>query len=183
MIETVVYVGVSLDGFIACKDGSVDWLPDPPEGEDLGWAEFFGSIDAIVMGRATFEVVLDFGVWHYGDTPVIVLSRTMTGIPEHLEGKAELSQLAPEPLLQQLAARGHRRVYVDGGRVVQSFLAEDRVDELVLTTVPMLLGEGIALFGRLEASLAWELVSSESLPGGLVQSRYRRARDCVAPTS
>ena len=114
---------------------------------------------------------------------MIVLCRTMTGIPEHLEGKAELSQLAPEPLLQHLAARGHRRVYVDGGRVVQSFLAEDRVDELVLTTVPMLLGEGIALFGRLEASLAWELVSSESLPGGLVQSRYRRARDCVAPTS
>ncbi|MHC4846876.1 MAG: dihydrofolate reductase family protein [Planctomycetota bacterium] len=174
MIETVVYVGVSLDGFLARKDGSVDWLPDPPEGEDFGWAEFFGSIDAIVMGRATFEVVLEFGVWHYADTPVIVLSRTMTGIPEHLAGKAELSQLAPGPLLEQLAARGHRRVYVDGGRVVQSFLAEDRVDELILTTVPMLLGEGIPLFGALEASLTWELVSSETLAGGLVQSRYRR---------
>jgi len=174
MLETVVYVAVSLDGFIARKDGSVDWLPDPPEGEDFGWAEFFGSVDAIVMGRATFEVVLNFGVWHYGDTPVTVVSRTMTGIPKHLEAKAELSQLAPEPLLQQLAARGHRRVYVDGGRVVQSFLAEDRIDELVLTTVPMLLGEGIPLFGALKASLTWDLVSSETLSGGLVQSRYRR---------
>lgn len=174
MLETVVYVAVSLDGFIARQDGSVDWLPDPPEGEDFGWAEFFGAIDAIVMGRATFEVVLNFGVWHYGDTPVTVLSRTMTKIPEHLETKASLSQLAPGPLLQQLAARGHRRVYVDGGRVVQSFLAEDRIDELILTTVPMLLGDGIPLFGPLEASLVWELASSETLSGGLVQSRYRR---------
>lgn len=176
MLETVVYVGVSLDGFIARKDGSVDWLPDPPEGEDFGWAKFFGSIDAIVMGRATFEVVLGFGAWHYGDTPVTVLSRTMTAIPRPFEAKAELSQLAPEPLLQLLAARGHRRVYVDGGRVVQSFLEQDRIDELILTIVPTLLGEGIPLFGPLEASLAWDLVSSETLSGGLVQTRYRRRR-------
>jgi len=176
MLETVVYVATSLDGFIARKDGSVDWLPEPPEGDDFGWAEFIGAIDAIVMGRTTFEQVLTFGVWPYEGTPLTVLSRTLSGVPEPLVGKAEISALAPGALLEELAARGCRRVYVDGGSVVQSLLREDRIDELILTTVPVLLGEGIPLFGKLESSLAWEMTATEELAGGLVKSRYRRAR-------
>ena len=174
MTETVVYVAASIDGFIARPDGDVDWLPSPPEGEDFGWAEFIANIDAIVMGRATFEKVLTFGSWPYEGTPLTVLSRTLREIPAHLEGKAALSTLAPAALLEELAASGHRRIYVDGGSLVQSFLREDLIDELIVTTVPVLLGMGIPLFGQMARTLDWDLVSSKQLFGGLVQNHYRR---------
>ena len=176
MIETVVYVATSLDGFIARPDGAIDWLPTPPEGEDFGWADFIAGIDAIVMGRKTFEQVLTFGAWPYEGTPLVVMSRTLTELPPQLEGKATLSALEPRVLLEQLETDGHRRVYVDGGSVVQSFLRVDGIDELIVTTVPVLLGTGIPLFGPVASDLSWSLVSSEQLFGGLVQSRYRRNR-------
>jgi len=176
MPQTVVYVATSLDGYIARPDGALDWLPSPPEGEDFGWAEFIAGIDAIVMGRNTFDQVLTFGTWPYEGTPLVVLSRTLTGVPEQLAGKATVSALEPRALLEQLEAEGHRRVYVDGGSVVQSFLRVDGIDELIVTTVPVLIGNGIPLFGALESDLSWSLVASEQLFGGLVQSCYRRKR-------
>ena len=172
--ETVVYVAASLDGFIAREDGGFDWLPTPPEGEDYGWAAFIADIDAIVMGRKTFEQVLSFGVWPYEGTPLVVLTSTLESVPSHLEGKAECLALELPALLAELARRGHRRVYVDGGQTVRSLLHEELVDELVVTTIPVLIGSGIPLFGPLRRDQVWRHLGTETLGDGLVRSRYRR---------
>jgi dihydrofolate reductase len=173
---TVAYVGTSLDGFIARPDGDVSWLPPPAEGQDYGWSEFIATIDALVMGRATFEKVLSFGGWPYEGTPVYALSQTLEGVPQRLEGKAEVSSLAPHPLMQRLAAVGHDRIYVDGGRIIQSFLRADLLDEIVVTTAPILIGKGIPLFGSIDADMPWEHLSTQTYDGGLVKSSYRRKR-------
>lgn len=171
---TTIYIATSLDGFIARPDGAIDWLGQPVEGEDYGWAEFIATIDAIVMGRVTFEQVLEFGEWPYEGTPLIVLSTTMKAVPEHLVSKVEISSSAPSDLLQELAERGCRRVYIDGGKTLQSFLRDDLLDELVLNTIPVLIGQGLPCFGPLDADLEWEHHSTRVSPKGLVMSRYRR---------
>ena len=176
--ETVVYCGTSLDGFIARPDGAIDWLSsgDEPEGEDYGFAEFMATVDAIVMGRNTFELLLTFSSWPYGATPLFVLSSTLKDVPESAKGKAEVTSLAPLALLESLAARGVRRAYVDGGKTVQSFLRADLIDELVLTRLPILIGEGIPLFGPTGRDLRWSHEGTKVYDPGLVRSRYRRVR-------
>jgi dihydrofolate reductase len=172
--ESVVYIATSLDGFIARSDGGIDWLPTPPEGEDFGWAAFIADIDAIVMGRKTFETVLSFGIWPYEGTPLFVLSSTLSAVPEHLAGKAECLCLEPTALMAHLAERGYRRIYVDGGQTIQGLLREGLLDELIVTTIPVLIGSGIPLFGALPADIVWRHLGTETLTGGLVRSRYRR---------
>jgi dihydrofolate reductase len=174
--ETVVYIATSLDGYIARPDGAIDWLGEPEEGEDYGWAEFIVTVDAIIMGRTTFEQVLTFGAWPYEGVSLVVFSSTMTSVPEHLEGRAEVSAKAPGDLLQELHNRGFRRVYVDGGKTIRSFMAADLIDELIITTIPVLIGQGIPLFGAQDADVAWEHVSTETFKRGLVKNRYRRRR-------
>lgn len=171
--DMVAYIATSLDGFIARTDGGIDWLPSPPEGEDFGWSEFIADIDAIVMGRKTFEQVLSFGVWPYEGTPLFVLSSTLSEVPEHLAGKAECVCLEPDELMTYLSERGHRRVYVDGGQTIQSLLRGGLLDELIVTTIPVLIGSGIPLFGALEGDVSWHHLETETLLGGLVRSRYR----------
>lgn len=173
---TVGYVATSLDGFIARPDGALDWLGQPEEGEDHGWASFIATVDTIVMGRATFEKVLSFDAWPYEGTPLLVLSRTLKSIPEHLQGKAEICALDPDALMQAMAEKGCERVYVDGGKTIQSFLRADLIDELVITRIPVLIGRGIPLFGALDTDLAWEHLTTETLAKGLVKSAYRRSR-------
>ena len=170
-----VYIAQSLDGFIAGPGGDLDWLHEVEvqPGEDLGFADFMSGIDALVMGRRTFEQVLAFGQWPY-DKPVFVLSTRGVSIPERLEGKVELLSGAPETVVATLGERGMERLYVDGGAVVQSFLRAGLIDEMVVTTVPILLGGGVPLFGELEGYVRFELVASEVLLGSLVKSRYRR---------
>lgn len=174
---TVVYCAVSLDGYIARPDGDVGWLGEGLPNEDYGWSEFIPDIDHILMGRATFEKVVEFGSWHYGDTPLTVLSTTLSEIPESFADKADVASAPPRELLERLAALGARRVYVDGGATVQSFLAEDLIDELVLTTVPVLIGAGIPLFGALPGDLRWKHESTRTFPDGLVKNRYSRNRE------
>jgi dihydrofolate reductase len=178
--STVVYVATSIDGFIARPDGGLDWLEPPggePDEETLAlWAQFLGSIDHMVMGRKTFDTVLGFGEWPYDGVHVTVLSRTLQAVPAHLSDRADVSALAPRDLLRHLADQGRERVYVDGGQVIQGFLGEDLVDELILTRIPVLLGTGIPLFGDLEADLRWDHVDTRILAGGLVQTRYQRRR-------
>jgi dihydrofolate reductase len=176
MPDAVVYLATSLDGYIAGPSGELDWLPDAPEGSDLGFAEFIASVDALAMGRNTFETVLTFGGWPYEGTPVLVLSRTLIDVPERLAGKAEVSALAPAALLEELGTRGCKRVYIDGGRVIQSFLADDLVQEMILTLIPVVLGRGIPLFAPMDRKLDWDLVSSTVVGQGLVQLRYCRKR-------
>lgn len=169
---------MSLDGYIARLDGDVAWLGEGIPDEDYGWSEFIPNIDHILMGRGTFEKLLEFGIdtWPYGDTPMTVLSTTLADIPEPFTEKAGLANASPSALLEELQALGARRVYVDGGKTVQRFLAEDLIDELILTTIPVLIGEGIPLFGSVPRDLRWTYESTRSFPDGLVKNRYARDR-------
>ncbi len=173
-----VFVATSLDGFIARRDGGVDWLDEVPNPEhsDFGYFEFMSGIDALVMGRNTFEKVLTFGRWPY-DKPVFVLSRSLSGVPPELEGKAAIVDDSPRSLVENLAAKGYRRLYVDGGKVMQSFLQDDLVDEMIISRVPVLLGDGVPLFGTLTESLQFEHEKTEVFSETLVQSTYTRIRE------
>ncbi len=175
-----VFIATSLDGFIARRDGSIDWLERAnttiPPGEDCGFAAFMDGIDAIVMGRNTFDVARAFPEWLYGTTPLVVLSRTLTQLPEGTPATVSLSSKSPSDLVAELAARGLRRLYIDGGLTVQSFLAAGLIDEIVITTIPVLLGNGLPLFGSLPDDVWLEHVSTEAYEFGFVQSRYRVVR-------
>lgn len=178
--STVVYVATSIEGYIARPDGGLDWLGSPDEEPDeeiqASWVDFIGSVDHMVMGRKTFEKVLELGAWPYEDVSVTVLSKTMGGVPDHLLGKVDISALEPSALLVRLSGLNRRRVYVDGGQVIRSFLRADLIDELIITTIPVLLGAGIPLFGKLDDDLTWEHTRTQTFQGGLVQVGYRRCR-------
>lgn len=175
MITGHVFIAVSLDGYIARPDGDIGWLlerDDPTE--DHGYADFIADKDMIVMGRGSYEKVLTFGAWSY-DRPVLVLSKQLAGtpVPEALQGKVRFSDLAPAEAMMELERQGVRRVYVDGGQLLQSFLRHRLIDDMVITTVPVLIGAGRPLFGPLSQDVDLTLVSSHHFPSGLVQSTYR----------
>ncbi|OZV03404.1 deaminase [Enterobacter cloacae] len=175
MVTTHVFIAVSLDGYIARENDDIDWLlqrDDPTE--DHGYTAFIADKEWIVMGRGSYEKVVTFDTWPY-DRPVLVLSRQLadTPVPEALKGKVQFSRRAPKEVLDDLVAQNVHRVYLDGGRVIQSFLREGLVADMVITTVPVLLGSGKPLFGALPRDIDLTLVSSRSFPSGLVQSHYR----------
>jgi dihydrofolate reductase len=177
MRTTTVYIATSLDGYIATADGGLDWLnavPNP-DGSDYGYAKFIKNIDAILMGRNTFEVVRGFGEWSY-TTPVIVLSHSLKHLPDELEGKVTIASGSPAELLAQCEARGLHHLYIDGGQTIQAFLQADLVDNLIITRLPILLGGGIPLFGEIPQQLALTHIATESFSNGLVQSTYRRTK-------
>lgn len=172
-----VFCGLSLDGFIARPDGTLDFLEGDgtaPMG-DHGYEAFMASVDALVMGRNTFEVVLGFGQWPY-TKKVFVLSSSAVDLSVARERGAdvELLNAAPEEVVRQLAAQGYKHLYIDGGGTVQRFLRSGLIDRLIVTHVPVLIGQGIRLFGELEKDIRLKLVASRSFPGGLVQSEYAR---------
>ncbi len=174
-IKVSVFMAKSLDGFIARADGDVAWLHevDPlPAGDDAGYAAFFGSIDVMVMGRGAFEKVLTFEPWPYGDKPVVVMSQSLTEVPEALRATVRLDRSSPAELVDKLAQKGFKHVYLDGGRVIQSFLRAGLVDDMTLTTIPVLLGNGIPLFGALEADIRLKHVRTHAWDNGMVQSKY-----------
>jgi dihydrofolate reductase len=175
MITGHVFIATSLDGYIARPDGDIGWLlqrDDPAE--DHGYTVFIADKDMIVMGRGSYEKVLGFEAWPY-DRPVLVLSKRLAGapVPERLRGKVRFADLAPAEAMRELERQGVRRAYLDGGRLVQSFLRERLIDDMVITTVPVLIGAGRPLFGELPGDRDLALVSSRSFPSGLVQSTYR----------
>ena len=176
-IRVSVYVGSSLDGFIARRDGSIDWLNEAqalvPEGEDCGFEEFMDSVDALIMGRKTFEQVLSFGQWPYGETPVVVMSHGAVEIPQQLSYTVSRSGEHPKELLERLSAQGVQHVYVDGGNTIQGFLAESLVDEITITTVPVAIGDGIPLFGRMERDLKLTHIGTTAYEFGFVQTTYQ----------
>jgi dihydrofolate reductase len=170
-----VFIATSLDGFIARDDGDIGWLlqrDDPTE--DHGYPAFIADKELIVMGRGSYEKALTFGEWPY-ELPVLVLSEQLADapVPEALKGKLRFSKRTPKETMDELAAQGVRRIYVDGGRVVQSFLRKGLIADLVVTSVPVLIGSGRPLFGALANDIDLKLVSSRSFPSGLVQSTYR----------
>ena len=173
-----VYIATSLDGFIATSDGGLDWLDEipNPEGSDHGYAEFMSRIDAIVMGRKTFEKVLTFGSWPY-DKPVYVLSRSKVSVPKALGTNVEIVNENPKTLVDQLRELGHQNLYIDGGMTIQGFLEEDLIDEMIITRVPVLLGDGFPLFGKLAQRLYFSHERTEILNEMLVKSYYKRVRE------
>jgi dihydrofolate reductase len=169
-VKASVFVGTSLDGFIARTDGTLDFLP-PDGGEPHGYDEFMATVDAHVIGRKTFETVLGFGGWAYGKKPVFVLSsRSIAAAPP--EAVVERMSGAPADIVSQLEARGVRHIYVDGGITIHRFLEAGLIHRLILTRVPVLIGTGIPLFGPLQHDISLEHVVTRSYPSGLVQSEY-----------
>ncbi len=174
-VRVSVYIGASLDGFIARPDGDIAWLneAEPPEGgDDLGYGELYNAVDALVLGRGTFEKVMEFD-WPYGSKPLIVLSKSLKEVPEKLRNSVRIDRSEPQELLDKLAQAGVKHIYLDGGKVIQSFLREGLVDDMTLTTIPVLIGDGIPLFGSLEEDIKLDLLESRSWANGFVQSKYQ----------
>ncbi|NVK14139.1 MAG: dihydrofolate reductase family protein [Rhodobacteraceae bacterium] len=173
-----VFIATSLDGFVARQNHSLDWLLKQPDAEDDdgGFAAFMDSVDGLVMGSGSFRTVLGFGQWPY-TKPVVVLSNSLTGqdIPEELKDKVRLCTAAPADLMQELQEKGWTRAYVDGGRMMQSFLRQGLIADLTITTVPILIGSGIPLFGSLDQDIDLQVDSSRILPTGMVQTTFRVA--------
>ena len=166
-----VFVGVSVDGFLARPNGDLDFLP-PDGGEPHGYEEFLATVDAIVLGRNSFEKVLTLGPWPYGDKRVVVLSSRPVDLSAAGGGVLEQMAGSPAEIVSRLAASGARHLYVDGGITIQRFLRAGLVQRLVLTRVPVLIGEGIPLFGALPGDVRLRHVATRAYPSGLVSSEY-----------
>jgi dihydrofolate reductase len=166
-----VFVGVSIDGFLAREDGRFDFLA-PFEGQDHGYADFMRTIDVLVVGRATYDTVLAFTEWPYEGKRVIVLTHRPIE-PRHGE-TTHAGALAP--LAARLASEGVRRVYLDGGIAIRQALDEDLIDDMTISTVPRTIGAGRPLFGGAPRAAAWTLVSASTYSNGVAQTRYERAR-------
>ena len=170
-MKASVFVGTSLDGYMARANGALDFLP-PGGGEPHGYEEFMATVDALVIGRNTYEVVLAFPEWPYGEKPVFVLSTHALApappgaVVEHLSG-------APAAIAAQLDARGFQHLYIDGGITIQQVLDAGLIQRIVVTRVPVLIGTGISLFGPLQRDIRLEHVATQEFASGLVQSEYR----------
>ncbi len=173
-----VFLGMSVDGFIARLDGDLAWLtggddaggaPDDGEGGDFGFAEFVSGVDALLMGRATYDVISPMDEWPYQGKPVHVLSTTLEpGADPRVVVHASFDEA-----VAALDAAGYRRVYVDGGRTVHQFLRAGLIADLTLSRVPVLIGTGHTPFGELAADIALEHVRTQTYKGGMVQTTYR----------
>lgn len=179
-IISSVFIAASLDGFIARKNGDLDWLDEAnksvPKESDLGFETFMESIDVLIMGRKTYEKVLSYGVWVYGDKPVIVLSRNKVEIPSHLIETVSCSSESPKELCDRLSSEGVKRLYVDGGYTIQQFLAEDLIGDITITTIPVILGEGIPLFNSRKKDVLLKHIKTKTFDFGFVQTTYRVIR-------
>ncbi len=175
-MKTTVYIGTSLDGFIAGKDGDITWLEQFANDEAMrAYEEFISRIDAIVIGRGTFEKILTFPSWPY-ELKAYLLSNSIKQVPDDLKEKITLLSMQPKELLNYLSGLGFSNIYIDGGKVIQSFLKEDLIDELIISKVPVLLGSGIPLFGSQDASLQFKHLQTQVASNGLVRSYYERLR-------
>ena len=166
-----IFIGTSLDGFIARPNDDLDWLP-AGGGEPHGYDEFMASVDALVIGRKTFEKVLTFGDWPYGDKRVVVLSSLPVDLSAVRGGRVEQMSGTPAEIVSQLAASGAHHLYIDGGITIQRFLRAGLIQRLIITRVPVLIGEGIPLFGSLPHDVRLQHISTRHFPSGLVQSEY-----------
>ena len=166
-----VFCGVSVDGFLARPDHTLDFL-DAGGQEPHGFEEFYGSVDVVVIGRKTFEVVLTFGKWFYGKKPVVVLSSRPLDFSSIQGGVVEQLSGQPADIVTHLKARGFKHAYIDGGATIQRFLAAGLINRLVITHVPVLIGAGIPLFGPVPRDISLRHVATRCYKGGLVQSEY-----------
>ncbi|MCK6550715.1 dihydrofolate reductase family protein [Myxococcota bacterium] len=176
-----MFIATSLDGFIARTDGRLDWLDRAntriSNPDELGYPAFMETVDVLVMGRLTYETVLGFGgEWPYGDKRIVVLSSRPVEIAGQLAKTVSCSSETPSELLRRLGAEGARRIYLDGGVTIQRFLAAGLVDDLTITIIPVLLGEGRRLFSSLPGDVLLELTDARAFDGGFAQLRYQVTR-------
>jgi dihydrofolate reductase len=162
---------VSVDGFLARANHTFDFL-ETGEQEPHGFEELYSSVDVVVIGRKTFEVVLGFGKWFYGKKQVIVLSSRSLDLSSVKGGVIEQMSGEPAEIVEQLKARGFKHAYIDGGITIQRFLAAGLIERLVITSVPVLIGTGIPLFGPVPRDINLRHVATRCYNGGLVQSEY-----------
>jgi dihydrofolate reductase len=175
-MKAIVYIGTSLDGFIARHNGDIEWLVQFANDEAIkAYESFISKVQAIVIGRGTFEKVLSFPAWPY-EKEVFVLSNSLKQVPDQVKGKASLLSMKPLEVLRNLSEKGYSTVYIDGGKVIQDFLREDLIDELIVSKVPILIGSGIPLFGDLKNDLQFQHIHTEIQSNELVRSYYVRKR-------
>jgi dihydrofolate reductase len=167
-----VFIATSIDGYIARLDGSLDWLP-ADGGEPHGYDEFMATVDALVIGRKTFETVLTYQAWPYEQKPVVVLSTRLREVKVPRGAVCEVMAGSPAEVVARLGDRGIGHIYVDGGATIRGFLDAGLIQHLTITRVPVLLGSGIPLFGPLRKDLRLEHVGTRAYPSGLVKSEYR----------
>ena len=170
-MKVSVFIGTSVDGFIARPNGGLDFLP-PGGGEPHGYEEFIANVDALVIGRNTFETVLAFPTWPYGDKRVVVLSGRPLDLSAVRGGVVEQMAGPPAEIVSKLAARGIHHLYVDGGITIQRFLREGLIQRLIITRVPVLIGEGIPLFGALPRDVRLRHIATQHYASGLVKTEY-----------
>ena len=169
-----VFIGASVDGFIARANGDLDFLPEGG-GEPHGYDEFMAGVDALVIGRHTFEKVLTFEAWPYGEKRVVVLSSRPVDLSAAVGGVVEQMAGPPAEIVSRLAASGARHLYIDGGITIQRFLRAGLIQRLIITRVPVLIGDGVPLFGTLPRDVRLRHVMTRHYPSGLVQSEYHIA--------
>jgi len=170
-MTTTVFIGISVDGFIARLNGDLDFLPEGG-GEPHGYDEFIASVDALVIGRKTFETVLAFPEWPYGNKRVVVLSSKPLDLSSVRGGVVEQMAGSPAEIVSRLTAGGAHHLYVDGGVTIQEFLRAGLIDRMIITRVPVLIGEGIPLFGTLPHDVQLRHLATRHYPSGLVQTEY-----------
>jgi len=173
-LKATVFIATTVDGYIARENGNIDWLStkESSSSEDYGYQDFISSVDALVMGRNTYELVLSFDSWPYGDKPVIVLSSRQLEIPENIAGTVSVMSATPGEIVQRLAGRGYQHLYIDGGKTIQGFIKEGLIQKFIITKVPILIGSGISLFGTLPHDIRLRHLETRYFDNGFVQSRY-----------
>lgn len=169
-MKASVFVGTSVDGYIARPDGALDFLP-PGGGEPHGYDEFIASVDALIIGRKTYDTVLAFETWPYGEKPVFVLSSNVLRAPPP-GAVVERMTGAPEEIVATLTNRGFRHAYVDGGITIQAFLRARLIQRLTITRVPVVIGSGIPLFGPTTPDVKLKHIKTQQYASGLVKSEY-----------
>ncbi len=171
-----VFIATSIDGFIARSDGNIDWLLEhdnrESSNEDYGYSEFIDSVDAIAMGRNSFDKVLSFDKWPY-TKKVVVLTHRPLEISDELSDKVETASGTPQEIVSSLAEQNLNHLYVDGGKTIQQFLNAGLIQEMIINQIPVLIGEGIPLFGPVKNDIKLEHITTKTFDGGLVQSRYK----------
>lgn len=179
-----VYIATSVDGYIATKSGGVEWLDnagksdvDMGERADMGFNSYMASIDCMIMGRKCMEMISSFNLapeqWPYGDTRVFALSNTVKVAPDNLNGKVEMYSGDIPALISQLESEGYQHAYIDGGGTITSFLNLGLINEMTISLAPVLLGEGIPLFGKTNEQIQLEAVYAEAYPNNFMQFKYK----------
>ena len=174
-MKVSAYIATSLDGYIARPNGDINWLMEADnseEKEDYGYKEFSDSVDCIVMGRNSMEMVMSFPEWPYEGKRVVVLSNALKETPTQLKDKVDLYSGSLVKLVTELENDRCKRIYIDGGKTIQSFINEELLTDITITKIPILLGEGLSLFGKIKHDIKLKHIESKSYPSGFVKSTY-----------